>query len=121
MFKIDAGFIIWCCIMLAVCLLLLACWNEDRRARRRTDREQLMAQQMAERGGQRTRYVQQVKLSPAPLDEGSSETRHWCALGLNKLGYSMPTARALAAKAPCDQGVEHALTWCLRNNGGTHK
>jgi hypothetical protein len=124
MFHNDAAWVFWVVPVIAVALLLLASLRSDarytREQRTRDERAQLMGQSVADSGRQR-RTVHVVKVPEPAEDPAIAETRHWCALGLNKLGYSMVAAREIANKAPCDQGLEQAIQWCLRNSGGTRK
>lgn len=51
------------------------------------------------------------------LEAEDSETRHWTAQALRKLGYSRDAAHAMADKVPEGMELEQAITWCLRQRG----
>lgn len=70
---------------------------------------------------QPTIVVVQAPEEPQPrrvdLEAEDKETQHWTALGLHKLGYSLPEARRMAATAPAGLGLQDSLQWCLRQRG----
>ena len=68
-----------------------------------------------------TMVMVEVQPEAPPQPEGPSdedkETQHWTALGLHKLGYSLPEGRRMAATAPAGLGLQDSLQWCLRQRG----
>lgn len=126
MFKIDAGFVIWMVFSGATILLMLAGLRApvSKNPTLKVTVDATPELQRVLDTPVQVVHTNAPSMEPAPVaqsEEGEAEVRHWCMLALNKLGYSKPTAKALADRAPAGLTLQEAVQWCLRNNNGTHK
>lgn len=120
MFEITPGFVIWIVLTLVTILLMLAGLrapvNKNRTVTVTVDATPEL-QRALETPVQvvHSNAPEAVAAPVAESAESEAEVRHWCMLALNKLGYSKPTAKALADRAPAGLTLQEAVQWCLRS------
>ena len=121
--KIEAGTVIYVCMMLLFLpLLLVAAFRKDNgpRAHRPTDRQRELQMYRAESGYTKVRDYSPPPRQPGlpePYDHETEETRRWVAAGLRKLGYTTVEAKRIAEMVPAGMDLQTGLQWALRNKG----